>query len=138
MTMATSPPDNDDSKQSSQDEEEMGNDSVHSMESISSAVSTNTTASLQDVELADTSHHNTQDDSSSSSLDLIYVSGKDPKSKQENDQKVFKSKLCQQLMQEFERARKQFASSSFQRMNPVVLCILLTEAAERFAYYGFR
>jgi dipeptide/tripeptide permease len=29
-------------------------------------------------------------------------------------------------------------TQSFRRMNPVVLCILMTEAAERFAYYGFR
>ena len=100
------------------EDDEMDDNSVHSVQSVSSSMSTNTSASLQDIELAE-SAINPQDGSMAA-------------------KKKKKSKLENRCLKAMKIAKDRFVSSEFQGMNPAVLCILATEAAERFAYYGFR
>lgn len=100
------------------EDDDMDDSSIHSLQSVSSSMSTNTSTSLQDIELAEAAI-NPQDGS--------VVARKKRKDNFENS--------CAKAMME---ARRRFMSSEFQGMNPAVLCILATEAAERFAYYGFR
>jgi dipeptide/tripeptide permease len=102
------------------DDDELSNDSMHSAKSMLSMMSTSTTNSLQDVELAD-SCLNPQEA---------------PNMGRPKDQtiKAFETMIVTNIRQ----AQEKFVSSSLQGMNPVVLSILITEAAERFAFYGFR
>ena len=99
-------------------DEEMDDSSIHSVQSVSSSMSTNTSASMQDVELAEAAM-NPQDGTNSA---------------RKLESRMLKYR-CLKAMQE---AKERFVSSEFHGLNPAVLCILATEAAERFAYYGFR
>ncbi|CAB9522572.1 family 15 member [Seminavis robusta] len=103
-------------------DEEMSNESMHSVTSTNSVISSSTTTSLQDVELAD---------GSTNPQEALNAGKKKRTLKRVN---LIESKIIESL----KVARDLLFSSSLQGMNPVVLCILITEAAERFAFYGFR
>ena len=93
--------------------------SIHSVQSTTSAMSSSSITSLQDIELAEP------------------VPTK-PEEAPKKDRKKAVNKIEVKLFENMKQARARFMSSNLHRMNPVVMSILLTDAAERFAYYGFR
>lgn len=112
---------------------EMSDDSMHSLQSVNSvnsAVSSNTSRSLQDIELAETLH--------GSNKDFRKKARKQKTDAETSEFEVLKTMFMEKFKVEFKKAKKQMTCKSFRKMNTAVLSILITEAAERFAYYGFR
>ena len=115
------------------DDDDISNDSFHSVGSVSSALSSSTATSLQDVELAEVAKYPKKAVQAAAKAAAGQSSSQrqTPCPKEES-----KAKLYQEFVQEMINVRKRVSKST--EMNQVVLCILITEAAERFTYYGFR
>ena len=147
------------SRNEQQDDDDISVDSFHSADSATSAMSS--TSSLQDIELAEaankpqhevlptvekakakttTSKSSTQGSAPpTTALSPVPVLPRSkttpataPKSREESPRLT----LYQEFLQEMVNVRRRVTKST--GMNQVVLCILITEAAERFTYYGFR
>ena len=140
------------------DDDDISVDSFHSVDSATNAMSS--TSSLQDIELAEprnkpqhevppteglakakttTSKSNTRGPSPPTTVPPASVLPRAattpataPKAREESPRLT----LYQEFLQEMVNVRRRVTKST--GMNQVVLCILFTEAAERFTYYGFR
>jgi len=109
--------------------------SKDSFQSVSSAGSSSAASSLQDIELAETTSNPIH-----SALIADKVNDKSPTRQTgylpERKKQSARGKMYDEFVQEMIKVRRSVTEST--GMNQVVLCILVTEAAERFTYYGFR